>query len=148
MIRTAVESDADALADLSVQLGYPSGPAEILDRLRGIQARAEGQVIVAEIGGTVIGWIHILGVHGLESPAHAVIVGLVVDERHRNRGIGADLVAAAERWATAMRYAKVRARSNVIREDAHRFYRRLGYRETKRQAVLSRQLRGAAGAEP
>jgi hypothetical protein len=47
-----------------------------------------------------------------------------------------------------MRYAKVRARSNVIREDAHRFYRRLGYRETKRQAVLSRQLRGAAGAEP
>jgi hypothetical protein len=100
MIRTAVESDAGALAALSVQLGYPSSPAEIAERLEGIQARAEGQVIVAE------------------------------------------------NWAAAMQYAKVSVRSNVIREDAHRFYTRLGYRETKRQAVLSRELPGTAGAEP
>ena len=72
MIRTAVESDAAALAALSVQLGYPSSPAEILDRLRDIRARGDGQVLVAEI------------------------VGLVVDERLRGRGIGVNLVAAAE----------------------------------------------------
>jgi len=72
MNRTAVESDAAALAALSVQLGYPSSPAEILDRLRDIRARGDGQVLVAEI------------------------VGLVVDERLRGRGIGVNLVAAAE----------------------------------------------------
>jgi hypothetical protein len=36
--------------------------------------------------------------------------------------------------------ARVRVRSRVERADAHRFYRRLGYREVKAQAVLDRSL--------
>lgn len=148
MIRDAVASDADALAALSVQLGYPSSATEISERLEGIQTRGDGRVVVVVFGGTVVGWIHVLGVHVLESPPHAEIVGLVVDERLRGRGIGAELVAAAEHWAAERRYAKISVRSNVIREAAHRFYRRLGYHETKRQAVLAKELDGAAGVGP
>jgi len=145
VIRHAVASDADALAALSVQLGYPSTLAEIAGRLEGIRERGDGQVIVAEIGGTIVGWIHVLGVHVLESPPHAEIVGLVVDERLRGRGIGAELVQGAERWAAGVGYAKISVRSNVIRAAAHQFYQRLGYHETKRQAVLSKGLDRAGG---
>ncbi len=138
MIRSAVETDVEAIAALSGQLGYPAQPAEIKARLERIQAQGDGQVLVAEVGGRVVGWVHVRGEHTLESPALAAISGLVVDEGQRRRGVGAELMAAAERWAVSMRYDTVRLRSNVIREAAHRFYRRLGYSEAKRQVVLSK----------
>jgi hypothetical protein len=37
-------------------------------------------------------------------------------------------------------YRKLRVRSNVVREDAHRFYEREGFRRTKTQMVLDRKL--------
>lgn len=140
MIREAVETDSKAIATLSGQLGYSALPSEIRDRLKRIQKLGDSQVFVAEIEGTVVGWVHIYGAHVLESPAHAEIGGLVVDESHRGRGIGRELMAEAERWAASMRYATVRLRSNLIRETAHSFYKRLGYSETKRQAVFTKAL--------
>lgn len=140
MIRDAVEADAEAIALLSTHLGYPAGPVDIRDRLKTIRDRGDGQVFVAEDRGRVVGWLHVLGVHILESAAHAEIAGLVVDEGHRGRGMGSDLVAAAERWAATMGYPVLRVRSNVIREAAHRLYRRLGYAELKRQAVFAKSV--------
>lgn len=137
-IRGAVETDTETIAVLSGQLGYPAPTSEVQERLQRILTQGDGLVFVAEIGGRVVGWVHVHGKHDLESPARAEIGGIVVDERHRRRGIGEELMAAAEDWARSMRYATLRLRSNVIREDAHRFYRRLGYSETKRQVVLSK----------
>ena len=137
-IREALESDARAIAALTGQLGYPASPSEIEGRLDWI--KRDGHVFVAEIGGAVIGWVHIHEAHFLESPAHAEIGGLVVEENHRGSGVGTELMAAAERWAVAMGYTTVRVRSNVIREAAHRFYKRSGYSETKRQAVFVKDV--------
>lgn len=145
MIRSAVEADANAIAILSGQLGYPARTAEIEDRLRRIETEGDGRVFVAEVRGTVVGWVHVYGAHVLESPPHAEIGGLVVDEGHRGRGIGIELMTAAERWAASMSYATVRLRSNVIREAAHNFYRRSGYSETKRQAVFSKSVFAGGG---
>ena len=147
LIRAAVKEDAERLALLSGQLGYPAAAPEIRGRLQRIQAREDGQVFVAEVDGAVVGWVHVCEVHFLESPAHAEIAGLVVDERCRGRGVGKELMAAAERWAASLGYTTVRLRSNVIREAAHRFYRNLGYSETKRQAVFSRSIPGGRAPE-
>jgi len=140
MIRAAVEADAEDLALLSGQLGYPVRASEVQSRLTLIESRGDGHVFVAEVEGAVVGWVHVHGVHVLESPGHAEIGGLVVDERCRGRGIGKDLMTAAERWSASMGYGTVRVRSNVTRETARGFYRRLGYSEMKHQAVFTKSI--------
>ena len=140
MVRAASESDIVALARLSGQLGYPATPASIQERLHIIHTRGDGQVLVAERDDAVVGWIHVFGAHTLESPAHAEIGGLVVDELHRCRDIGSQLLEAAERWSASAGYSTVRVRSNVVRERAHRFYQRAGYRLLKQQAVFAKTI--------
>ncbi|GLH74323.1 hypothetical protein GETHLI_28250 [Geothrix limicola] len=136
LIRPAAIEDADRLADLSGQLGYPASPAEILDRLRRIAAREDQQVLVALLQGQVVGWAQVGRALSLESGLQAELLGLVVDEAHRGRGIGQVLVAEAEGWAQAQGLPALRVRCNVLREATHRFYRRLGYNEAKRQVVF------------
>lgn len=140
MTRRAAPEDAAAIATLSGQLGYPSTDAEVRARLADVVEREDSAVFVTEEAGNVIAWIHVYGIHTLESDAHAEIAGLVVDEAHRNRGIGQALVGAAERWAIEAGYRDIRVRSNVVRERTHRFYEREGYRIVKRQAAFVKDL--------
>jgi GNAT superfamily N-acetyltransferase len=140
MIRAATMSDADEIALLSGQLGYPATPAEIADRLRHLASAGDSAVFVMEDEGRLLGWIQVVGVHHLESAGKAEIAGLVVAEDSRGRGIGARLLDTAERWAGATGYGSVRVRCNVIREETHRFYKSNGYSETKRQAVFDKRL--------
>lgn len=137
-VRRAIETDSAALAALSTQLGYPTQPAEAAERLAALGDA--GAVLVAEEDGAVLGWIHVCGIRFFQSPPFAEIGGLVVDEAARGKGIGRLLVAAAVRWAAEQGYGKIRVRSNVIREDAHRFYEREGFRRIKAQAVFDRKL--------
>jgi GNAT superfamily N-acetyltransferase len=136
--REATASDAAALAALSTQLGYPAQPEEAAERL--IALGPAGTVLVAEENGAVLGWIHVCGIQFFQSPPFAEIGGLVVDEAARGRGVGRLLLEAAVRWAAEQGYGKLRVRSNVVREDAHRFYEREGFLRVKTQAVFDRKL--------
>jgi GNAT superfamily N-acetyltransferase len=147
-IRAAVSADAAAIAHLSGQLGYPQDGGAALHALRAIRTEGSGAVLVAQgEDGAVVGWIHVFLAHRLESEAFAEIGGLVVDETVRNRGIGARLVGAAEAWAAAHSAPTIRVRSNVKREDAHRFYAAHGYDVAKTQAVFVKRL-GPHGLRP
>jgi GNAT superfamily N-acetyltransferase len=140
-IREAILSDVQALAGLSTQLGYPSTAEEIAGRLEMLGGRAGNGILVAEDESGVVGWLHVAGMYFLESPSFAEVLGLVVDEAHRGQGIGKRLLDGAARWAADHGFDKLRVRSNVIREDAHRFYEREGFRRVKTQVVLDRALR-------
>jgi GNAT superfamily N-acetyltransferase len=136
-VRHAIASDAAALAALSTQLGYPAQPEETAERL---SALADGALLVAEDGGSVLGWIHVCGVRFFQSPPFAEIGGLVVDEAARGKGVGKLLLEAAVGWAAEQGYGKLRVRSNVVRKDARRFYEREGFQRVKTQAVFDRKL--------
>ena len=110
-------------------------------RLRDALERPDGLVLVAEDGGAVVGWTHLLGCYRLEEDAFGEIAGLVVAGTHRGRGAGAQLLKVAEEWARQRGYHRVLVRSNVIRERAHKFYEREGYVQFKRQAVFAKPLR-------
>jgi len=138
IIREATASDAAALAALSTQLGYPAQPGEAAERLTALGP--EGTVLVAEEGGAVLGWIHVCGIRFFQSPPFAEVGGLVVNEAARGKGVGKLLLEAGARWAAERGYRKLRVRSNVVREDAHRFYEREGFRRVKTQAVFDRGL--------
>jgi GNAT superfamily N-acetyltransferase len=140
VLRAAHVSDAAAIAGLSTQLGYPTRPEDVEFRLRDVLDRPGGAVLVAEDEGEVVGWIHVFGNHTIETEPFALIMGLVVDETRRGRGIGASLVEAATEWATGQGYRAIRVRSNVVRERAHSFYERLGFARVKSQVVFVKQL--------
>lgn len=138
-IRPATPEDANALAVLSGELGYPATQDQILERLTPLHSSGHNAVLVA-VEQQIIGWIHVARTLSLESGPGAEIMGLVVAERFRGRGIGAKLVSEAEMWACSQGVNRIRVRTNVVREDARAFYAKRGYREVKRQAIFDKHL--------
>jgi len=136
-IREARPEDAEALASLAGELGYPSTADQIASRL---SALPDDVVLVAELGGAVAGWMQVGVVRSLESGTFAEVRGLVVTAAHRSSGIGARLVAAGEEWASGRGLTRMRVRSNVVRERTHAFYERHGYRTIKAQKVFDKPL--------
>jgi GNAT superfamily N-acetyltransferase len=135
-------ADAERVAALSGELGYPSTAEEIEARLRAIEARPEARAFVAaDAQGAILGWVHVYGRYHLESDRTAEIGGLVVASECRSRGVGRALMGAAESWAREHGFAQVRLGSNVQRADAHRFYERLGYTVSKSHYRFQKSVR-------
>jgi GNAT superfamily N-acetyltransferase len=130
LIRPAQARDAEALSRLIGQLGYSAAPGEVAERLATMEA--EGRlVLVAELEETVIGCLSTSLMRVLHRPAPVGRISMmVVDEALRGGGIGAELVAAAERALADQGCYMVEVTSHVRRPDAHRFYERLGYART------------------
>ena len=140
-IRAARTYDAQSIAELGAELGYPSTRQQIATRLAGVEAEPSSRVLVAEDGeGRVVGWLHVAARTQLTEDRCAEILGLVVDASARGGGVGADLVRAAEEWARAEGCVRIRVRSRDTRERAHRFYERSGYERNKVQLVLHKAL--------
>ena len=140
-VRGMTVGDAERVAELSGQLGYPSTPAQILERFRAMREHPEAAVFVAaDADGRVRGWIHVYGHRQMESDRAVEIGGLVVDAAARGQGHGRALRAAAESWARERGYERVTLRSNVVREDAHRFYQNLGYTIVKSQHKFQKPI--------
>jgi GNAT superfamily N-acetyltransferase len=142
-IRAARPGDADALAGLTGQLGYPSTPGEIEARLARLAARPESDLVLVSVDtdDRATGWAHVQLRPLLELDATAQLAGLVVDERLRSNGVGAALLAAAEAWATTHGAEVMVVSSRVTRRRAHRFYRRHGYASWKESVWLRKGLR-------
>ena len=140
-LRAARLADADAIARLATQLGYPSSAAEVRVRLEVLVGDEDHAVLVAESApGEVIAWAQGSVVRTVESEPRAELAGLVVDESRRGTGVGALLVAAVSEWARAKGLARLRVRTNVVRERTHRFYLARGFVEAKRQLVFEKDL--------
>jgi GNAT superfamily N-acetyltransferase len=137
-IRPATAADAPAMADLAGQLGYPAEASVMVARLASLDAR--GTVFVAECDGAVAAWIHCHERRTLAAEPVAEVLGLVVAEEQRGRGIGSALMARAEVWAKAHGFDRVRLNSAVHRDGAHDFYSALGYSESKRQVVFVKDV--------
>ena len=140
-VRPMRAGDAEAVAGLSGELGYPATAAAILSRFGCIVDRADAQVFVAQAAdGAIVGWVHVYGAYLLESDPHAEVGGLVVTEAVRGQRVGTALMLAAEAWATEHGYGSVRVRSRIARAEAHRFYEHLGYSRLKTQHAFRKAI--------
>jgi ribosomal protein S18 acetylase RimI-like enzyme len=141
LIREAQAKDIPALARLAGELGYATAESEMRRRFERVVSDPEHRTYVAEsAAGEVIGWVHVHLTRHLATDARGEIAGLIVDSTVRSRGIGAQLLRAAENWTKAQGAALLSLRSNVTRKDAHRFYERQGYTVTKTSLNLRKQL--------
>lgn len=139
-LRSATVADADSIARLAAQLGYPDDSGTIAARLDRILAAPDHLTVVAECRGEIAGWLHALVIEPIETPRRVQILGLVTDDAFRRQGIGRSLVERAERWALDLGVDLIGVSSNVSREESHPFYRELGYKVVKTQAAYRKSL--------
>lgn len=130
LVRSAAGADCEALERLIGQLGYQVTAAEVAARLT--EMEREGRlVLVAELGGEVVGCLSTSVMRVLHRPAPVGRISMMVVEAGlRGRGIGAALVRAAEEALVGAGCQLVEVTSNFARTEAHRFYERLGYERT------------------
>ena len=130
VVRSAIAADCRALESLIGQLGYQASETEIAERLA--EMKREGRlVLVAELDGAVVGCLSTSVMRVLHRPAPVGRISMmVVAAEVRGRGIGAQLVRAAETALVAGGCQLVEVTSNLARTEAHRFYERLGYERT------------------
>lgn len=135
-LRTAQLHDAASLAELSGELGYPSGKKSLESRLQQLLQKDDHCVFVALQKDSIIGWVHGFYTLRVESDPFVEIGGLVVSEGYRGQGVGKALVQEVTRWAQQIPCYKVRVRSNVLRTESHGFYEGMGFVKVKEQVVL------------
>ncbi len=137
--RLATTDDAERIASLFTDEGYPAGPSDIVDRL-GRFADANSQVVVAESGGDVLGFI---AVHALPRFEHGDLIvrilALVVDAGVRERGVGHALMGEAERFGREVGAAFIEVTAGHHRPEARRLYEAVGYDGTV-SAYLRKKL--------
>lgn len=137
-VRPAREADADTLAALMTQLGYPSDATQLSMRLKRAAGDPDVRALVAEQDGRVVGMIGLMVFHSfVHDQPHGYIMSLVVDESVRGTGAGSTLLAAAEAWFLERGVDKATLTSHLRREAAHGFYERRGYEFNGRRYVKS-----------
>jgi ribosomal protein S18 acetylase RimI-like enzyme len=126
-IRPASESDAEIIAALFTDEGYPAGPSDIVERLTRF-ASDHSRVLVAEHEGELLGFIAIHALPRFEHDDRILrVLALVVDAGARERGVGRALMAEAERIGSALGAAFVEITAGHHRPEARRLYESLGY---------------------
>lgn len=139
-IRPMQPDDAPAVNDLSAELGYPLSISETEVCIDAVLTAEGNCAFVAIIDEKIVGWIHAFKTVRVETLPFAEIAGLVVSDTHRGKGIGKKLVQRIEAWCSEIAIADLRLRCNTKRKESHKFYRVLGFNETKEQKVFQKKV--------
>jgi len=127
LLRRAEASDAEAIATMFTDEGYPAGPSDIVARL-GRFASPDARVVVAEHDGALLGFIAFHALPRFEHDDRIVrVLALVVDAGARERGVGRSLMAEAERVGREVGAAFIELTAGHHRPEARQLYESLGY---------------------
>ena len=140
IVRRMAEADAEVVATLAGELGYPNDAEPIRARIRAI-GESDLLLVALDASDKAIGFIQAHRVCIIEVGFRVEILGLVVSSSARRSGIGQRLIEEAERWAKRIGAEVVSVRSNTKRIEAHTFYPALGYKKIKTQAVYEKAVR-------
>ena len=139
VVRQAVDADVPRIVELfthgSLVEGKedPGDPAPYLSALAEID-RGPGRVLVAEVGGQVVGVCQLIVFRHLQNRGGlcAEVESVHVHPDHRGNGIGGVLMRAAVQQARELGCYRVQLTSNIARPEAHHFYERLGFEPSHR----------------
>jgi GNAT superfamily N-acetyltransferase len=125
--RDAEPADADWIAGLLSDEGYPAGGSDIVRRLERF-AEIGSPVRVAEHEGDRLGFVAIhLAPRFEHDDFLARVIALVVDPSVRSRGIGRALLAEVDRIAADAGAAFVEVTAGHHRQDARRLFEAAGF---------------------
>lgn len=129
-LRRATASDAESIAALFTDEGYPAGPSDIVERLTRF-ASDHSRVVVAEFEGGVLGFIALHALPRFEHDDRILrVLALVVDAGARERGVGHQLMDEGERIGRDLGAAFIEVTAGHHRPEARRLYESMGYDAT------------------
>jgi GNAT superfamily N-acetyltransferase len=127
-IRPAEAADAAALASLMGELGYETRTSEMEMRLEFILGDPRYQTFVAVSDGKIRGMIGSFCHYSYEhNDPSGRILALVVSKTVRGRGVGRQLISAAENDFAQRNVRRLAVYTRLTRQEAHQFYEKLGY---------------------
>lgn len=127
-LRSASLMDADDVAVLLSDLGYPCEREDASERIHAIIANDRQALVLARHDGAVCGLIALDFMYYLPlGTTTCRITAMVVTPDAQGRGLGRQLLREAERRARVGGAARLEITSGSQRADAHAFYRACGY---------------------
>jgi GNAT superfamily N-acetyltransferase len=95
-----------------------------------IDGDSNHELIVAELNGEVIGTLHLMFLPSIsfQGGLRAQVESVRVDKPYQGQGIGSDMMRWAIERAKSRGAHIVQLTTHKSREDAHRFYERLGFK--------------------
>ena len=127
-LRSAMIADADDVARLLTELGYPCEIDEAAERIDAIAANDRQALVLARREGAGCGLVALDFMYYL--PLGTItcrVTALVVTPTAQGLGIGRALLKEAERRARSSGAARIELTSGSQRTEAHAFYRACGY---------------------
>ncbi|MBI9108863.1 MAG: GNAT family N-acetyltransferase [Spirochaetales bacterium] len=137
-IREITLNDIDDYTILAKQLGYEIDEKHLINCIND-ENDAEA-VFVADNETKIIGWVDCRISHSYLNKAYCEIVGLIVDENERNKGIGKSLIDRVVIWAKTMGLGRIIVHSNVKRKRAHSFYLKNGWDFIKKSMLFGKDI--------
>ena len=130
-LRSAMIADADDVARLLTELGYPCEIDEAVERIDAIAANDRQALVLARRDGAVCGLVALDFMYYL--PLGTItcrVTALVVTPTAQGLGIGRQLLKEAERRARGGGASRIELTSGSQRTEAHAFYRACGYKDS------------------
>ncbi len=137
-------TDLQALTRLMNQ--WDDLPGEITYEMLSLQAKKimadthRSTILLAQRGADIAGYACLTVVDFLGLGSFVEVQSILVDKEHRHSGVGKSLMAYAEEWAKKRGYHRIMLSSRVHLEQAHAFYKSLGYTLDKQSYFFSRTL--------
>ncbi|MCH8814406.1 MAG: GNAT family N-acetyltransferase [Chloroflexi bacterium] len=147
IVRPATEDDLPRIVELLQQLSFddrredigPPLPDVYLNAFRQLQADPGQHLLVVEDDGRIVGSVTVIVCPNLshKGTPWAEVENMIVDDAARGRGHGEALIREAIEIARRAGCYKLTLTSNNKRTDAHRFYERVGFKQTHRGFRIS-----------
>ena len=113
-----------------IALGHPIEEADVHRNLEALSQNGLLPLVVTDCD-EVIGMCGISAMTTVHRPAPVGRISvMIVEETYRGRGIGAMLIAEAEKRLAERGCKIIEVTSNMRRDRAHHFYEQLGYERT------------------
>ena len=107
-------------------------PESYVNAFREIEADPNSELIVAESNGEIVGTFQLTYTPSIsfQGGKRATVESVRVDEQHRGKGIGREMMLWAIDRAKQKGCVSMQLTTNAERTDAHRFYENLGFSGT------------------
>ena len=140
IIRNANKEDCPDITKLTNELGYPSSEDKVSEILDMVLEHDDHRLFVAELENKLVAYIHLVSSIRIGSDPFVEVVAFVVHRDYRNKGIGKSLLNETEKWVRSKNIKNIRIRSNIIRQEAHKFFTQRGFNNLKTQEVFLKQI--------
>ncbi|HAB42121.1 MAG TPA: GNAT family N-acetyltransferase [Acinetobacter sp.] len=125
-----LEKDLHDVHQLTIQLGYPSALEKIKQRWEYLHQDGHYQTLVVKQDSHVIGYAGFIQEYTWEfDGGYLRIQAFVIEQAHRGKGIGKQLMAAIEQISKEQGFKMIQLNSGNREEryPAHTFYQGLGF---------------------